>query len=345
MEHFSHKVFHRATARRQIPALQPEVVHSEKLSFVFINLKSRAFAIHRSECAESSAARGAESELSRSAGSLTESAPGGWKKCRQVCADQEPRCSPTVIAEILPALSTTLPRGIFAPCAASAFARGLAQSGVAGHKPGSMASNSDDAATAAPLILASRSSARAEVLRRAGVRFEVVTAGIDEAAAKAAMRIEGASARDVADTLAELKAQRIGARMPGRLVLGADQVLVCNGRLYDKPSDLAEARAQLAALRGRRHELLSAAVMFEAGLPVWRHVGRAELVMRPFSDAFLDEYLAAEGADALATVGAYRLENRGAQLFSQVDGDIFTVMGLPLLPLLDFLRSRSVVTT
>jgi septum formation protein len=207
-----------------------------------------------------------------------------------------------------------------------------------------MALDPADAATNAPLILASRSAARAEVLRRAGVRFEVVAAGVDEAAVKAAMRAEGAPARDVADALAELKAQRIGARIQDRLVLGADQVLVCDGRLYDKPGDLAEARAQLAALRGRRHELLSAAVVFEGGRPVWRHIGRAELVMRPFSNAFLDEYLAAEGDAALTSVGSYRLEDRGAQLFARVDGDIFIVMGLPLLPLLDFLRSRGVVT-
>jgi len=207
-----------------------------------------------------------------------------------------------------------------------------------------MAPDSADAAATAPLILASRSAARAEVLRRAGVRFDVAAPGVDEAAIKAAMRAEGAPGRDVADALAELKAQRISGRMPGYLVLGADQVLVCDALLYDKPRDLAEARAQLTALRGRRHVLLSAAVVFEAGRPVWRHVGRAELAMRPFSDAFLDEYLAAAGADALDTVGSYRLEDRGAQLFVRVDGDLFTIMGLPLLPLLDFLRGRGVVT-
>lgn len=205
---------------------------------------------------------------------------------------------------------------------------------------------SDPAATtAAPLILASRSAGRAEVLRRAGVSFEVVAAGVDEAAVKAAMHAEGAPARDVADALAELKARRIAARMAGRLVLGADQVLVCDDRLHNKPRDRAEARAQLTALRGRRHELLSAAVVFEAGRPVWRHVGLAQMTMRPFSDAFLDEYLAAEGDSALSTAGAYRIEGRGAQLFDRVDGDIFTVVGLPLLPLLDFLRSRGLVTS
>ncbi len=194
-----------------------------------------------------------------------------------------------------------------------------------------------------PLILASRSAARAALLRQAGVPFEVVVAAVDEAAVKAGMLAENASARDIADTLAELKARRIAARMPDRLVLGADQVLVCEGRLFDKPADLLEAAKQLLALRGRRHELLSAAVVFEAGEPVWRHIGRAQLTMRSFSGDFLGDYLIRNGNDLLATVGCYRLEDGGAQLFSHVDGDIFTIMGLPLLELLGFLRTRGVV--
>lgn len=194
-----------------------------------------------------------------------------------------------------------------------------------------------------PLILASRSPARAALLARARVTFEAVPAAVDEAAVKAGMLAEGAPPRDVADALAELKGLRVASRMPDRLVLGADQVLVCNGRLLDKPADLAGARAQLAALRGRRHELHSAVVAFEAGRPVWRHIGRAQLTMRPFSDGFLEAYLAAEGEAVLDSVGAYRLEEGGAQLFSRVDGDIFTVMGLPLLELLAFLRSRGIV--
>ena len=198
------------------------------------------------------------------------------------------------------------------------------------------------AAAAAPLILASRSAARAAVLRDAGIPFEAVPAAVDEAAVKAAMLAEAAPARDIADALAELKALRGAARAPGRLVLGADQVLVCDGELFDKPQDLADARRQLLALRGRTHELLSAAVVFEAGGPVWRHVGRARLTMRAFSAAFLDRYLAEEGDAVLESVGAYRLEARGAQLFSRVEGDLFTIMGLPLLELLAFLRSRGV---
>ena len=196
---------------------------------------------------------------------------------------------------------------------------------------------------APPLILASRSTARAALLRAAGVPFETLAAGVDEAAVKAAMLAEGAPPRDIADALADLKALRIATRLSGALVLGADQVLSCDGQIYDKPSDLAEARAQLAALRGRTHDLHAAAVVYEAGRPVWRHVGRAQLTMRPFSDAFLDAYLERNGASLCESVGAYRLEDGGAQLFARVHGDLFTVMGLPLLELLAFLRTRRVI--
>lgn len=196
-----------------------------------------------------------------------------------------------------------------------------------------------------PIVLASQSAARASLLRKAGVRFEQVPARIDEAAVKAAMLADRATPRDVADALAELKAVRGASRAPDRFVLGADQVLVCDGRLHDKPADLQDARLQLQALRGRSHELHSAAVLLEAGRPVWRHVGRAELTMRPFSDAFLDAYLADQGEALLTSVGGYRLEDGGAQLFSRVTGDVFTILGLPLLELLDYLRVRGVCLT
>jgi len=192
----------------------------------------------------------------------------------------------------------------------------------------------------APMILASRSPARAAMLRAAGVEIEVAPASVDEAAVKAALRAEGASGRDVADALAELKARRAGSRAPGRLALGADQVLVLGDTVLDKPADLAEAAQQLRTLRGRSHELHSAAVICDGPDPVWRHVGRAQLTMRPFSDAFLAAYLAREGDAVLGSVGAYRLEGPGAQLFSRVQGDYFTILGLPLLETLGFLRVR-----
>jgi septum formation protein len=200
---------------------------------------------------------------------------------------------------------------------------------------------SDPSAT--PLILASRSEARAAMLRAAGVTVEILPAAVDEAAIKQGLRADGASPRDIADALAEFKARRIAGRASGLRVLGADQVLVCEGALFDKPASVEEAREQLAFLRGRDHELLSAAVIYEDAAPVWRHVGRAVLRVRPFSDAFLDDYVARQGPALLTTVGAYRLESEGAQLFSHVQGDYFTILGLPLLEVLGFLRTRGML--
>ncbi len=195
------------------------------------------------------------------------------------------------------------------------------------------------------IILASASPARAKVLRGAGVEFEVVPAHVDEDSIKQSLLAEKAPPRDVADALAELKAVRVSSRYPGALVLGADQVLQFGGELVSKCESLAEARALLARLRGGKHELLSALVLAKDGAPIWRHVGKAILTMRNFSDGFLDDYLAREGEGLLSGVGCYRLEGRGAQLFSAIDGDYFTILGLPLVPLLSALREQAVIAS
>ncbi len=189
-----------------------------------------------------------------------------------------------------------------------------------------------------PLILASASAARAALLENAGVRIEIHPARIDEDEVKAALRSEQVPARDQADVLAEMKALAVSRSRPGVMVLGADQILDLAGQTFDKPKDRADAREQLTSLRGKRHELLSAAVIARDGEPIWRHIGRARLQMRPFSDAFLDQYLDQMGAAVTHTVGGYMLEGLGAQLFSRVDGDYFTILGLPLIETLGFLR-------
>ncbi|WP_118134188.1 nucleoside triphosphate pyrophosphatase [Oceanicella sp. SM1341] len=189
------------------------------------------------------------------------------------------------------------------------------------------------------VILASRSAARVQMLRDAGVSFEAVGAAVDEDAMKAALRAEDLRPRDIADALAEAKALKISRRHPEALVIGADQVLELDGEMFDKPGTVAQARAHLLALRGKAHLLHSAAVIARGGAPLWRHVGRARLTVRPFSDAFLDDYLDLEGEAVLGCVGAYRLEGPGVQLFSRVEGDHFTVLGLPLFETLDYLRT------
>lgn len=193
------------------------------------------------------------------------------------------------------------------------------------------------------MILASASGTRAKLLQDAGVPFEVVPAHVDEEALKQSLLAEKASHRDIADALAELKALRISSAHPGALVLGADQVLSFDGTLISKCGSLAEARELLLRLRGQTHELISAMVLAKNGAPVWRHVEKATLTMRDFSDAFLEDYLTAEGNALLSGVGCYRLESRGAQLFSRVTGDHSTILGLPLLPLLSALREQGVI--
>jgi septum formation protein len=197
----------------------------------------------------------------------------------------------------------------------------------------------------APVVLASASASRRALLQAAGVAFDVVVAPVDEEEAKLSLEAEGADGAAIAESLAALKARAVARRMPGRLVIGADQVLDCDGRLYDKPPHRAAARAQLLELRGRMHTLLSAVAVFEGEREVWHHLDRARLWMRDFSADFLDAYLDEAGDDVLGSVGAYRLEGPGAQLFGRIEGDWFTILGLPLLPLLDYLRVRGALRT
>lgn len=194
------------------------------------------------------------------------------------------------------------------------------------------------------IILASGSATRRTMLENAGVPFVVETAPVDEAAVKQAMRAETDNPARVAEVLAELKAARVSARHPGAIVIGADQMLECERHWFDKPADRDEARAQLLALRDKSHRLVSSVVAVRDGQRLWHHTDAARLDMRRFSDAFLDDYLDRAGAAVLSSVGAYQLEGLGAQLFRAVEGDHFTILGLPLLPLLDFLRENGVLS-
>ncbi|KGB83755.1 septum formation protein Maf [Rhodovulum sp. NI22] len=190
------------------------------------------------------------------------------------------------------------------------------------------------------VILASGSDIRQALLRQAGVEFEVQPARIDEEAIRAALEAESATARDVADTLAEFKARKISEKQPDALVIGCDQVLALNGRILSKAADPGDARRQLLELRGNRHHLLSAVVICEAGKPLWRHVGEVRLTMRGFSDTYLDDYLARNWHSVKHAVGCYKLEEEGVRLFSRIEGDYFNVLGLPLLELLSYLTTR-----
>ena len=193
------------------------------------------------------------------------------------------------------------------------------------------------------VILASASSSRAAVLRGAGVVFHTQPAAIDEEEIKQSLRAEGAPSADIAAALAELKALRVSRGAGPALVVGADQVLTCDGTQFDKPGDLAAARGQLQTLRGRTHTLDSALAVATQHAVIWRHRDVARLTMRPFSDDFLDSYLKEAGESVLQSVGGYRIEGSGIQLFSKIDGDFFAILGLPILPLLGFLRGYRVV--
>jgi len=199
------------------------------------------------------------------------------------------------------------------------------------------------AAGAPPVVLASASAVRARLLAEAGLAVRCQPAAIDEESLKSSLKSEGATPAQVAETLAELKAQRISVKHEGALVIGADQMLSCNDVWFDKPADRDHAAAQLRALSGKRHTLWTSVCVVRNGSRMWHHNAAARLTMRNLSDAFIDSYLAAAGAAVTSSVGAYQIEGLGAQLFAELDGDFFTILGLPLLPLLDFLRQNRVL--
>jgi septum formation protein len=191
------------------------------------------------------------------------------------------------------------------------------------------------------LILASASRIRLALLRAAGLQVTARPADIDEKLVKQAARAEGAGPDRTALLLADLKARH--APQPDAIVIGADQLLVCEGQWFDKPADIAQARRHLLALRGRSHELHTAISLHYQGRTLWQHVARPRLTMRAFSDEMLDAYLVLEGEHVLSSVGAYRLEGPGMQLFTEVEGEHAAILGLPLLALLGFLREHGLL--
>ncbi|GGX39834.1 Maf-like protein [Tateyamaria omphalii] len=194
-----------------------------------------------------------------------------------------------------------------------------------------------------PIVLASGSSIRAQLLQNAGIEFEVMVPRIDEEAVKEALIAEEASPRDIADALAEMKARKVADKVPGAMIIGCDQVLSFDNDLLSKPIDPMDAAEQLRAMRGQRHMLLSAAIIYHEGKPIWRHVGQVRLRMRNVSDAYLDGYIDRNWDDIRHSVGAYQLEAEGVRLFHSIEGDYFNVLGMPLLELLAFLTLRGVI--
>lgn len=195
------------------------------------------------------------------------------------------------------------------------------------------------------IILASGSQIRAQLLQNAGVDFDVSVARVDEDAVRASLQVEQASPRDIADTLAELKAQRVAARHPEALVIGCDQILALGQRIFSKPVTPQDAFDQLKSLRGQKHQLLSAAVIYGDGKPLWRHVGIVRLFMRDASDSYLTDYVDRNWDSIQHSVGAYKLEEEGVRLFTRIEGDYFNVLGLPLLELLSYLTLRGTLPT
>jgi len=196
------------------------------------------------------------------------------------------------------------------------------------------------------LILASNSASRKAMLSDAGVPFVAEASGADEEAAKAALAEAGTSPRDTADALAELKALKVSMRHPADLVLGSDSIVVLDdGTILDKPETREDAERHLKAMSGKTHRLISAAVIAEGGRPVWRHVDIAKLHVRMLSDGFIQTYLDVEWPAIAGCVGCFRIEGPGVQLFARTEGSHFTILGMPLLPVLDFLRVRGILAS
>ena len=194
-----------------------------------------------------------------------------------------------------------------------------------------------------PLILASGSDMRSQLMRNAGLAYSVIIPRIDEQNIKDALVAEGAHPRDIADALAEIKARKVSSNYNDAMTIGCDQILSIDGSILSKPASTDAARDQLRALRAKRHMLLSAAVVYHEGKPIWRHVGQVRLRMRNVSDAYIDDYVDRNWDDIKSAVGSYKLESEGVRLFDSIEGDYFHVLGMPLLELLAFLTLRGVI--
>jgi len=194
-----------------------------------------------------------------------------------------------------------------------------------------------------PLILASGSDMRSQLMRNAGLAYTVIIPRIDEQNIKDALVAEGAHPRDIADALAEIKARKVSSNYNDAMTIGCDQILSIDGSILSKPVSIDAARDQLRALRAKRHMLLSAAVVYHEGKPIWRHVGQVRLRMRYVSDAYIDDYVDRNWDDIKSAVGSYKLESEGVRLFDSIEGDYFHVLGMPLLELLAFLTLRGVI--